>query len=106
MSQRSITRMRKPPAASIAEQPNASQIVRVQIFAGAAEAIDRTEIEVSLAMPTSGAAILRAIGQQHPELNSIAVRSRIAVDQRFVSGDDRLDGPLASVAMIPPVSGG
>lgn len=94
------------PIASPTPAKSLSRPLKVQLFAAAAEAAGRGEIELSLTPPATASQVLGAIAQQYPALATIAARSRIAVDHRFVREEDLIVEPIASVAMIPPVSGG
>ncbi len=77
----------------------------VRLFAIARERMGRGEIEVELPEGATVGELRLALVDQFPELAAIATRVMIAVDSEYA--DDALVIPSqASLALIPPVSGG
>ena len=80
--------------------------MRVLMFAGAAEAAGDVDfLDVDVEADCDAAAVLEALSAQNPAVAAIAMRSRLAVDGRYVSPGQVVPGD-AEVALIPPVSGG
>ncbi len=85
--------------------------MRVQLFAGLAEAMGRRELQ--LAAPGVGAAgaaggcTVAELDAHLRETFAALVQQpfRIAVNQRYASADERV-GDDDEIALIPPVSGG
>ena len=100
-------------------------IIEVLLFAAARELVGRDVVKVEVASPIqhdgAGAGansideegatsvtvscVLRALGQQCPELQPLLPSCRIAVDCEYV-GPGASVSSRAEVALIPPVSGG
>lgn len=79
--------------------------VDVQLFARARELAGVCSIRIELPQEASVADLRKQLASEHPELASLLERSALAVDNEFASEDLRLTS-RASVALIPPVSGG
>lgn len=62
-------------------------------------------MEVIVASPASAAAVVEALGKQHPELSALLPRSRVAVNQAYVDATTVVDTD-DEIAIIPPVGGG
>lgn len=77
----------------------------VRLFAIARERAGRGEVVVRLPAGATVADLRSALAEQVPGLESIAPRVMIAVDSEY-AGDDVELPPDASLAVIPPVSGG
>ncbi|WP_165250845.1 NTP transferase domain-containing protein [Paludisphaera soli] len=77
----------------------------VRLFAIARQLAGGPEVVVALDDPATVADLRRALVEQHPTLGSIADRVRIAVDDEYAE-DDAVLPPGATLALIPPVSGG
>lgn len=86
-------------------QKRVRSIVSVRLFAIAKQRAGRAEIEVELSLPTTVADLRLALAMQHPALAELAPRVMIAVNADYAA-DYTLILPGASVALIPPVSGG
>ena len=80
-------------------------MLKIRLFAVARERAGQSEIAIDLALPATVADLRLALAQQYPELGPLASRVLIAVDSEYASGNT-LIVPGASVALIPPVSGG
>ncbi|HEY8346009.1 MAG TPA: molybdenum cofactor biosynthesis protein MoaE [Symbiobacteriaceae bacterium] len=79
-------------------------MVKVRLFAAAAEAVQRRELEGSWAGKTVGE-VLEELKAQHPSLGALIPSLATAVNREYVSADRVLqDGD--ELALIPPVSGG
>ncbi len=80
--------------------------VRVLYFAGVRDVVERAE--ESCELPDDVATIadfVRFIAQRHPALADRMSTVRIARNERFAEGSERLgDGDV--LALIPPVAGG
>ncbi|MDR3623305.1 MAG: NTP transferase domain-containing protein [Paludisphaera borealis] len=77
----------------------------VRLFAIARERAGRGEVSVRLPARATVADLRAALAEQVPELASIAPQVMIAVDSEYADDDHELK-PGASLAVIPPVSGG
>lgn len=80
--------------------------ITVKLFAAARDALGRDTIEVSIdeTQPTI-ASLRKALSHSHPELTTIVAHSLFAIDEEYRSDATEIP-PRASVACIPPVSGG
>lgn len=79
--------------------------VAVLLFAVAREAAGRGSMTIDLAAGATLADALSALGAASPELAAVLPNCRAAVDEEFANADTPLrDG--ATVAILPPVSGG
>ncbi|MDA0660826.1 MAG: MoaD/ThiS family protein [Planctomycetota bacterium] len=76
----------------------------VKMFAGARDAVDCREIEMSLPEGATVGQLRELLHLQYPQLRQWPT-FRIAVDQRYVADDFILLGK-EELAYIPPVSGG
>lgn len=77
----------------------------VRLFAVARERVGRGEITVELPEGATVADLRAALAEQFPPLAPIAARVMIAVDSEYAD-DAAVVPPGASLAVIPPVSGG
>lgn len=77
----------------------------ILLFAAAAELANADRLTVDVSPPATAASVLRAIGQQVPELATLLPACRLAVGEAFVDADFPVT-PGATLALIPPVSGG
>ena len=77
----------------------------VRLFAIARERAGRGEVTIRLPAKATVADLRAALAEQVPGLESIAPRVMIAVDSEYAD-DDFILSPGASLAVIPPVSGG
>jgi sulfur-carrier protein len=78
---------------------------RVQLFAGLRDAAGVDSLQIVAPQITKASDLIRELENRHPELIVWLRRSRLAVNQRFVTPDDPVDN-AAEIALIPPVSGG
>lgn len=79
--------------------------VRVRVFGALAERVGRDERTVELPEGSTGADLIRVIGEQHPDTAPLLGRISIAVNLEVVPPER----PLAvddEVALLPPVAGG
>jgi CTP:molybdopterin cytidylyltransferase MocA/molybdopterin converting factor small subunit len=91
--------------ATASPEPAQAMRVRVRLFALAKERAGRSEIELELA-PSSRVADLRAaLGASVPELGPLVPTALIAIDEEYAA-DDLVIHRGATIAVIPPVSGG
>jgi molybdenum cofactor cytidylyltransferase len=79
--------------------------VAIRLFAVAKERAGTAQIEVDLPLPATVGDLRTALARQNPALAPLAARVMIAVDAEYAS-DESIIGPGASIALIPPVSGG
>jgi CTP:molybdopterin cytidylyltransferase MocA/molybdopterin converting factor small subunit len=79
--------------------------VTVRLFAVARERAGRAQIDVELPLPSTVGDLRSAISAQYPALGPLVARVMIAVEAEYAS-DGLMIGPGASIALIPPVSGG
>lgn len=78
--------------------------MRVMLFAGLAELAGRRELDLDLA--ADGCSVVELEQRVRADCPSLAERPfRVAVNQRYASGADRV-WDTDEVALIPPVSGG
>jgi molybdopterin converting factor subunit 1 len=77
----------------------------VRLFAIARERAGRGEVAIRLPAKATVADLRAALAEQVPGLAAIAPRVMIAVDSEYADDDYELT-PGASLAVIPPVSGG
>jgi molybdopterin converting factor subunit 1 len=79
--------------------------IRVLLFAGARELAGADSLEIDLSEPCTVGKVRTQLAAAYPRLQALVARSAIAVDQEFAP--DTLALPAAAtVALIPPVSGG
>ncbi len=86
-------------------EANAALQIEVRLFAAAADLAATRRVVLQLAAGSSLEQVQRELTELYPALQVLASVSRWAIDEQFVSDDFRLHGH-ATVAMIPPVSGG
>lgn len=79
--------------------------IQVQMFAGARELAGRPSIEIDVRPPIQAHAVFAALANSHPELAPLLPSCRLAVDNRYVVDQTIIDDD-ATIALIPPVSGG
>lgn len=79
--------------------------VEVLLFAVAREKAGADRIELELPTGSTVADLWKELGIRHPALASVLASCRAAVDESFATAKTPLaDG--ATVAVLPPVSGG
>ena len=79
--------------------------VYVRLFAGLRDAIGAREVTVELPDGASIYELKARLGENYPAVQPMLDRVVCAIDDEYVSADERVrDG--AEVALIPPVSGG
>jgi molybdopterin synthase catalytic subunit/molybdopterin converting factor small subunit len=79
-------------------------VITVRLFAAAAEAVGRRQLEGPWAGSTPSQ-VLAGLQEQFPALDRLAPSLAVAVNREYVDGDPILkDGD--EIALIPPVSGG
>ncbi len=79
--------------------------VSVKLFAGAAEALGRREMDVTLEPGATVDTAFAAIAADHPQFTAMRPILRFAVNHQFAEPAKVLtDGD--ELALIPPVSGG
>jgi len=93
-----------PLSSAAAAAPEAAPTVVVELFAGIAAAAGCRRVAIPW---TDGAVgtLRRALEQRYPALAPLLARSAFAHGDRYVADDECL-APGATVALIPPVSGG
>lgn len=79
--------------------------VEVQLFAAAADRAGARSLTVQVPALASLVELRQQLIQNCPQLETLAMNSRWAVDCEFVDEDFAITSDL-SIAMIPPVSGG
>ena len=75
----------------------------VLLFAGLAETVGRSSLDVSPPLPETVGALVARLREEWPALSGATFRT--AVNQRYAS-DDAPVRPGDELALIPPVSGG
>ena len=80
-------------------------IVHVRMFAAAKDAIRTDTLTITLPVGATVNDLRRELASSYPELETILHHSLFAVDNEYVSADHRLVDQ-ATIACIPPVSGG
>ncbi|MEZ6089661.1 MAG: MoaD/ThiS family protein [Pirellulaceae bacterium] len=83
----------------------ATTAIEVKLFAGAQSLADADVLVVKIPHNATAGEVLRRIGMQCQPLQSLLPACRLAVNLRYVE-DDFVGPPDASLALIPPVSGG
>ena len=79
--------------------------VTVLFFAAARELAGVGKEELELPEGSTVGALRRRLGELHPRLAPLLARSALAVGEQFAEDEEKLtDG--ATVAALPPVSGG
>jgi molybdopterin converting factor small subunit len=87
--------------------PQVPMQVTVHLFAGAAAAVGSRHLEIGIPTGSCLSSLVSQMEKSYPQLRRLLPHSRWAVGNRFVPLDYVLTPQdLASVAMIPPVSGG
>ncbi len=79
--------------------------LRIKLFAVAMQKAGTTDLEVECSLPANVGEIKQLVVDTCPPLSEILPHCRFAVDDEFAS-DDTVITEQASVAIIPPVSGG
>ena len=79
--------------------------VKVLLFASLRDLAEADRITVELAENASVTDLLDSIAQQHPLLKERVAMTRVAIEDRFCTGEDPIP-PGSELALIPPVSGG
>ena len=79
-------------------------MIKILLFAGIAEKVGKTELQV-VKQDVSVGAIVNQLVAEHPEIEPEIHRALIAVNEEFVDKDTTLRANDV-VAFIPPVSGG
>jgi molybdopterin converting factor subunit 1 len=79
--------------------------IRVKLFAVARELVGQPEAELDMGPNATIADFRRELLQQFPQLESVVVHARWAVDAEFAD-DTHAVAESSEVAIIPPVSGG
>lgn len=87
-----------------AAAPEAGPTVVVELFAGIAAAAGCRRVAIPWTDGDVGA-LRRALERRYPALAPLLARSAFAHGDRYAADDERL-APGATVAVIPPVSGG
>lgn len=78
--------------------------MKLRFFGRLREIAEGGECAVDLPAQITSTEALRAwLGQDHPQLLDRSIR--IALDDRFATGDEPIAG-AAEIAFLPPVSGG
>lgn len=80
--------------------------IEVLLFASARELVGKSRVEISLADGARVADLRRELAQAYPALKGLMPSARFAVGTDYVVDDATTLGEGASVACIPPVSGG
>lgn len=80
-------------------------LVRILLFARLREICDAAEVELRLPENSTFADAKSELLSAWPELRSLVMYCRFAVDNRYVPDDTPVD-PDREIALIPPVSGG
>jgi molybdopterin synthase sulfur carrier subunit len=77
----------------------------VKLFAGARELVGRDEITVEIASGTTIGQLRTQILEQHVELEPLVAHAMFAIDTSYCNNETPVP-ENATVACIPPVSGG
>ena len=79
--------------------------VSVLLFASAAEAVGRSQMEVEVSGESSLSAVVEALIALHGEAEPVLSKCALALNEQYAGRETRLSqGDV--VAFIPPVSGG
>lgn len=84
--------------------PSCPGTLRVALFAGLAAAVGRRFVEIEWEGGTV-AGLRRRLMAAHPGITPLLARSAVALDDAYAP-DDAVVPAAATVAIIPPVSGG
>jgi MoaE-MoaD fusion protein len=79
--------------------------VEVRLFGGLGDRVGASRITVRVDDGATVADLLRAVGEAHPEIAPLLVRTNPAVDLEVARPDTPL-GDATEVALLPPVAGG
>jgi len=79
--------------------------VEVLCFAAARDAIGAARMEIEIEPGTTVGAALAALATRYPALEALLPSLRVAVDEEFAAPGDRVPEG-ATLALLPPVSGG
>jgi molybdopterin converting factor small subunit len=85
--------------------PIPTTIFTIKLFAAARDLISAQYIEIMLPTPVTIAEIQKMLIQKHPILENIVRQSRWAINNQYALDSDEIPHG-ATVALIPPVSGG
>lgn len=80
-------------------------IVSVRLFARAKELMNAGSLEVDLPEGSSLGMVRQQLARQYPAAEGLLSRCALAVDEEFAD-DGMILRPGATVAVLPPVSGG
>jgi len=79
--------------------------ITVLLFAGVKEIVGSSSVDLNLDIGANIADIQRELGKKYDGLNALMTKCAFAIDDKYVGPETSLiDG--ATVACIPPVSGG
>ena len=79
--------------------------IHVLLFASAAELAGSRSLAVELSTPASVGDVARAVADICPQMSSLLIASRWALDRQFVPLTATVEAGQ-ELALIPPVSGG
>jgi molybdopterin converting factor subunit 1 len=79
--------------------------IAVQLFARAKDLVNAASVELSLAEGATTRDLRRQLALHYPMLQGLLERSALAVDEEFAE-ETTVIRPGATVALLPPVSGG
>lgn len=79
--------------------------LKVELFAGIAEAVGANQIEINLESPASCHSLRQQIETEFPQTASLLSVSRIAINGQYANETEFLTERDA-IAILPPVSGG
>ncbi len=77
----------------------------VHVFARLRELLGAGSVEIALPDGTTAANLRTCMAARWPAAAAVLAKSLVAVENEYVADDDTL-APDATVALIPPVSGG
>lgn len=80
-------------------------IVRVRMFALAAQLAGTDTVELELPDDATVATLRQRLGQEYPKLADVASHMMFAIDAAYAADSTKI-APGAQIACIPPVSGG
>lgn len=79
--------------------------IQVLCFAAVRDALGAGRIELELDPGATVDVALAALAARTPEFSPLIATLRVAVDEEFAAGSDVLQ-PGATLALLPPMSGG
>ena len=80
-------------------------MVTVRLFAAAREALRQSELQIEMQATATVGELRRALRREYPLLTEILAHSKFAINEDYANDQQQIPAE-ATVACIPPVSGG